>query len=422
MAALPVRAPNLSPAALESRILASPDHPYQGYVENDGRLDLPQLPQLSAVSSLLSGTTMMRTWFSSAQQWRTDVVTPTGEQDTYQTSQGTATWNFETGQITRVSGSSSTRLPEPEDFVPAQLALRVLHTAGKGVAVSSLPPQRIAGIAADGLEITPSADSTIGRVDIWADPATGVPLEASIYARGASSPALSSRFLDVELTAPAAATVAFKPAAGIPTAKTDTSAANALLLFLSPYSLPQTLAGKKQAPLPGSGPQNLSETGGSPGGGSGGVVLQNPGGTAVVIPDPGVGSITFYTVVDAQVLTYGTGLSSFIVAGLVTSAGSSAMSAATSAGAPVTFADGTGILIRTPLLTLLLVKTTHSGYYLLTGFVAPAVLVQAAGDLLNGLTEPLQIYSSAPWICASGASPNAVSAQCKPTPEGTPTP
>lgn len=339
--ALPVHALNLSPAALESRILASADRPYQGYAENDGRLDLPQLPQLGSVSSLLSGTTMIRTWYSDAQQWRTDVVTDTGEQDMYQDAKGTTAWDFETGQVTRVNGDPAAHLPRAEDFVPPQLALRLLHAVGKADPVTPLPAQRIAGIAADGLQIVPaSADNTIGRLDIWADPATGVPLEVSIYARGAAAPALVTRFLDVELTAPAASTVVFRPARGLAESTTSAGAFDTLL------------AGAPQTPMPISlNGQNIQP-------------VQLGAGTTA----------------------YGSGLDSFLVLGLPQSAGSSAMSAVAPAAAPVTFSNGAGELIKTPLLNLLLVRyqaPTGSLTFLMAGFIGSDELVQAGTDLLN---------------------------------------
>ena len=339
--ALPVHAVNLSTAELESRILASTDHPYQGYAENDGRLDLPQLPQLSSVSSLLSGTTMIRTWYSNANQWRTDIVTDTGEQDMYQDARGTTAWDFETGQVTRLNGTPPAHLPRAQDFVPQQLALRLLHTAGKADSVTSLPAQRVAGIAADGLQIVPaSADNTIGRIDIWADPDTGVPLEVSIYGRGESAPALTTRFLDVELTAPAASTVTFQAARGLAKSTTNTDDFDTLLAGTPFVSLPPTLAGGHAQPV-----QSGTDT-----------------------------------------VEYGSGLDSILVFGLPPTTGSSAMSAAAPAAAPVTFTDGTGELIKTPLLNLLLVRLgtdKHSLIFLLAGFVGSDRLVQAGTDLVN---------------------------------------
>lgn len=341
LGALPVHAADVSPSVLRARILASADHPYQGYAENDGSLDLPQLPQLGEVSSLLSGSTMIRTWFAGPSQWRTDVVTDTGEQDMYQTAAGTTSWNFETGQITRVTGNPQVRLPQPNDFVPPQLALRLLHTAAPTDPVTSLAPRRVAGIAADGIEVTTQEpDTTIGRVDIWADPATGVPLEAAVYARGASAPVIATRFLDIQLTAPATSTVTFQPAPGLAISSVGTSDINSLLDNRAFFPLPSTLDGQAQtASLKGYG---------------------------------------------AGVAGYGTGFSTFAVLFLGDQVGASAYSAAAGAAAPVTFPNGTGELIQTPLLTVLLARSDRFGrIYLLAGFVAPDPLIKAAGELLT---------------------------------------
>ena len=57
IAAWPVPASALSAAQLRARILASADVPYQGYAESDVNLGLPNLPDLSSVSTPLDGST-----------------------------------------------------------------------------------------------------------------------------------------------------------------------------------------------------------------------------------------------------------------------------------------------------------------------------------------------------------------------------
>lgn len=369
LGALPVSAAAVAPTALESRILASAAHPYQGYVSTDGELNVPQLPQLGVVSSLLSGVTTMRTWYSGPDQWRTDVVGLTGEQDMYQTSTGTVSWDFETGHITKVVGDPTVRLPRPMDLVPAQLGLRLLHAAGPDDRVTALPSLNIAGIAAAGLEIRPTAaNSTIGKVDIWADPATGVPLQVAVYARGAARAAISTRFLDVKLTAPAASDVAFSPAPGLPVSVATSSDVTALLDKRAFRPLPSSLGGLPAA-------QSLSGYG-------------------------------------AAVSGYGSGFTTFAVLYLADRLGDSAMSAATSGGAaPVTFgnggvgAPGTGRLIQTPLLSVLLVRGGQfDQVFLLAGFTTPDVLVKAAGDLLTYEHRPSPQVC---WEIAYGPTPGA---------------
>jgi hypothetical protein len=232
--------------------------------------------------------------------------------------------------------------------VPPQLALRLLHTAGPSDRLSALAPLKVAGISAVGLEIRPaSADSTIGRVDIWADPSTGVPLQVAVYARAATRAELNTRFLDVQLTEPAAADVTFLPAPGLPVSTATTSDITSLLDNRARVPLPSSLAG-----LPASA------------------------------------SLAGY---GAAVSGYGSGFATFAVLYLGDRLGDSAMSAATSAGAaPVTFgnggvgAPGTGRLIQTPLLSVVIARGQRfDQVFLLAGFTTPAVLVKAAGDLLT---------------------------------------
>ena len=370
--ALPVSAAPVAPTALKARILAAADHPYQGLVSSAGALAVPSLPQLGAVSSLLGGVTSIRTWFAAPDQWRTDVDGLTGEQDMYQTSAGTVSWNFETGQITQVVGNPSVRLPRPQDVVPAQLGQRLLRTAGPSDRLSALAPLKVAGISAAGLEIRPaSADSTIGRIDIWADPATGVPLQVAVYARGAARAELTTRFLDVQLTEPAVADVTFAPALGLPIATATTSDVTSLLDNRALIPLPTSLAG-----LPASA------------------------------------SLKGY---GAAVSGYGSGFSTFAVLYLGDRLGDSAMSAATSGGAaPVTFgtdgvgAPGTGRLIQTPLLSVVIARGQRfDQVFLLAGLTTPDVLVRAAGDLLTYERDAFQdLFCLAPLQSAGGTAPS----------------
>ena len=285
---------------------------------------------------------MIRTWYSKPELWRTDVITASGEQDTYGTELGTRSWNFETGQITQIIGDPVVRLPRADDFVPPQLAQRLLHTAAATDRLVSLPGREVAGIAAAGLEIQPTQpDTTIARVDIWADPATGVPLEVVVYSKASSSPMITTRFLDAKLTTPADSDVNFAPSDGIPVSTANSSDINSLLDTQARFPLPSELAGLPAAPALG-----------------------------------GYG---------ANVSGYGSGFGTFAVLFLGDRIGPSALSAATTAGAaPVTFTNGTGRLIRTPLLSVLLVRSNQAGrIFLLVGFTSPDLLTKAAGDLLT---------------------------------------
>jgi hypothetical protein len=201
---LPVSATTVDPARLRQRVLDSASRPYQGYAEIDGTLQLPELPNLRDVTALLAGATRVRTWYAAPSRWRFDVVSPIGERDVYGTPDGEFTWDYGANQLTRLIGASPVRLPRAGDLVPPELARRILSAAA-GDPVTALPARRVAGHDVAGLRLTPSdPDTTIGHVDLWADPATGLTLAVEVTARGASRPVLTSKFLELDPTAPPA--------------------------------------------------------------------------------------------------------------------------------------------------------------------------------------------------------------------------
>jgi len=339
IAAWPVPDSPLSAAALRARILASAGVPYQGYVESSVNLDLPALPDLGDVSALLDGITDQEAWYRSPGRWRADVVTTASEQDTYQTSQGLYEWDYNSDLLTQVIGAQPVRLPRAADLLPPDLARRLLGFASRADHLSRLPSHRLAGVDAAGLRLIPAEpDTTIGEVDIWADPSSGLPIEVSVTGRGASHPVLVARFLELSESRPSLATVTpgLSPDVGSTVAELP-DVSGILNTFAPP--LPARLAGNRR--------------------------VASPGG----LPD---------------VAAYGTGFARFAVLPLPPAAGQRVISAAGGAGAAgVSLSGGSGTLIETPLLTLLLVQSTYGGpVYLLTGAVTPALLVHAGSALL----------------------------------------
>lgn len=201
---LPASAAQVAPATLRQRIVDSAGRPYQGYTEIEGHLQLPELPNLRDLTALLTGATRVRTWYAAPSRWRFAEVSPVGERDVYGTPDGEFTWDYGANQLTWLLGGTPVRVPRAGDFTPPELARRVL-SAAQGDPVTALPARRVAGHDAAGLRLTPrDPDTTIGHVDVWADPDTGVPLAVEVTARGAASPVLASRFLEFDPTAPAA--------------------------------------------------------------------------------------------------------------------------------------------------------------------------------------------------------------------------
>lgn len=337
IAGWPVPNSAVSAAQLRARMLASADVAYQGYAESDVDLNLPNLPDLGNVTSLLDGSTDQYAWYRDPGQWRADVLTTAGEEDTYQTSQGTFDWTYTRNLFTQVLGSQPVRLPRAADLLPPALARRLLAFTGRGDAVSRLPSQRIAGLDAAGLRIVPAESATtVGAVEIWADPANGLPVEVKLFARGAGTPLLVTRFLDLSLSRPALATVTPDPAQGVGFTSTSLPNVSGILNQFGP-PLPYQLGGYTQ--------------------------VANPGGLA-------------------DVAAYGSGFARFVVLPLPARTGTSAMSAASSIGAAIKISGGSAVLIRASLLTMVLASPPGGPVYLLTGAVMPDVLERAAADLL----------------------------------------
>ena len=340
--ALPVPASPLTAAQLRARILASAAVPYQGYAESAVDLGLPDLPDLGDVSMLLDGTTDQYAWYRSPEHWRADVLTAAGENDVYQSGQETYLWDYGRNLLTQIVGAQPVRLPRSSDLLPPALGRRLLSFASSADHLSRLPSRRIAGVDAAGLRIVPAdRATTVGQVDIWAEPASGLPVQVEIIGRGGGSPARLARFLEVSSRRPALATVTPEPAPDVGVTTTRLPDVSGTLNGFGP-PLPGRLAGLTRIAVPA----GLRDLGG-----------------------------------------YGSGFSRFAVLPLPQGVGSRALAAAggAAAGAGVVRLDGgTGVLIDTPLLTVLLARSEFGGpVFLLAGAVTPALLLRAGSGLLT---------------------------------------
>ncbi len=182
-AALPVPGSAISAAALRDRILASARLPYQGYAESTVALGLPVLPDLQSVSRLFDGTTDQYVWYRSPGHWRADGLSTAGESDVYQVCRVTYRWTYAHNLLTRVVGAQPVRLPWSADLLPPALARRLIGLASPADRLSRLPSLRVAGVDAAGLRLVPAdRTTTVGAIDIWADPADGLPVECGSWA------------------------------------------------------------------------------------------------------------------------------------------------------------------------------------------------------------------------------------------------
>jgi outer membrane lipoprotein-sorting protein len=211
--ALPAADAEVSAADLRAAVLASGTVGFTGYAESAGGLDLPVTDELTSVADLFSDRTTMRVWWRGPTDNRVDVVSPAGETGTHRDATGTWTWEYERATATR--GLPTTlALPEPPDLLPTALGLRLLSEATDDE-VARTGARRVAGRDALGLRLTPAeAASSVTHADLWVDGGSGLPLQVQLFGEDADRPALDTRFLDLDLTSPRAATTAFEPPPG----------------------------------------------------------------------------------------------------------------------------------------------------------------------------------------------------------------
>jgi outer membrane lipoprotein-sorting protein len=332
--ALPASDTDVSAPELRAAVLASDTVAFSGFAESAGGLDLPVTDQLTSVADLFSDRTTMRVWWRGPADNRVDVLTPGGETGTHRDPTGTWTWEYENATATR-GQATPLALPAPPDLLPHSLGLRLLSEA-TDAEVSRIGARRVAGRDALGLRLTPAeAASSVGRVDVWVDGDTGLPLQVQVFEKDVGRPALDTRFLDLDLTAPSAVTTAFEPP---PDARVRVAQEADVVLEagrrIRPVPLPAELAGLPRRELSG-------------------------------VP-PGIG-------------LFGRGVTLLAVAPLPQRLAGELRS--TLGQSPDAVVDGTGVRVAVGPVALMLVNPSGHGPYVLTGTVTLDALVEAAAQL-----------------------------------------
>ncbi len=328
---------DVDPQQLLTRILASAGVAHQGVAESRGALGLPDLPRLGDIAGLLGDTTRTRVWWRSANAWRVDRVTPTGEEGLYAQGRDVLVgWDYERQRVQAVLGTPAARLPRADDLLPPQLGRRLLGGLGPTDRVTALPSRWVADRRAAGLRVEPAdRRSTIGAVEVWAEPASGLPLELQVTTR-AGRPAISTRWLELDLAEPDAELL--RPPAPASATSDITTAPDlvARVDALRRWELPTSLAGAR-------------------------ATRALAGGTA----------------------TYGEGLARFVVLPLPIGPGRDILDAARGLAPRRNLPGGEIAAVRSGVLSALAVVGNDGEHaYVLAGLVTPELLEQAAGELL----------------------------------------
>jgi len=339
--ALPAR----TPAQLLAEVAGNSSMPpLTGTVVETASLGLPSLPDTSgnsstSITSLLTGSHTVNVWYASPQRFRLAVPGSLTETDVIRDGSTAWLWESAANTVTKFSvpAHSTEPVPTTAPLTPQQAAQQVLAKVGPTTAVSVDSNVMVAGQAAYELVLAPrDARSLVGQIRIAVDGSNGVPLRLEVLARGATTPAFQVGYTAIAFVTPAPADLTFTPPSGAKVTQADMTGGKDQ--GASPDASTIGSGWLAVADLPSSGLTSNPAAAG--GGASGGPVSVNGG----------------------------SGDSSALLRTLLSSA------------AKVSGSWGTGRLLRTSLISVLI---TDNGR-MFVGAVQPSVLYAAAAQAAAG--------------------------------------
>jgi outer membrane lipoprotein-sorting protein len=213
--------PERTPAQLLAQVANATTPPLTGTVVETASFGLPQLPAAgnpTSLSSLLTGSHTIRVWYASPQHFRLAVPQSLSESDVIRDGRTAWLWQSTLNKVTKFTlpAHAPAKVTVPaQPVTPQQAAQQVLAAVGPTTAVSVASNVSVAGQAAYALVLAPKDHrSLIGQVQIDVDGRNGVPLRLQVFARGASTPAFQVGYTAVQFVTPAAADLTFTPPAG----------------------------------------------------------------------------------------------------------------------------------------------------------------------------------------------------------------
>jgi outer membrane lipoprotein-sorting protein len=218
--------PARTPAQLLAEVADSATPPLTGTVVETAAFGLPALPAAAnptSLSSLLTGSHTIRVWYSSPGHFRLSVPESLSESDVIRDGSTAWLWQSTLNKVTKFTlpahaakqaGQAGQAVPK-QPLTPQQAAQQVLAAVGPTTTVSVATNVTVAGQPAYALVLAPKdARSLVGQVQIAIDGRNGVPLRLQVFARGASSPAFQVGYTTIQFVTPAPADLSFTPPPG----------------------------------------------------------------------------------------------------------------------------------------------------------------------------------------------------------------
>jgi outer membrane lipoprotein-sorting protein len=215
--------PAKTPAQLLAEVADSATPALTGTVVETSSFGLPALPATgnpTSLSSLLTGSHTIRVWYSSPQHFRLAAPQSLSESDVIRDGSTAWLWQSTLNKVTKFtlpahSAARPSQAVPKQPLTPQQAAQQVLAAVGPTTTVSVASNVTVAGQAAYALVLAPKdARSLIGQVQIDIDGGNGVPLRLQVFARGASSPAFQVGYTAIQFVTPAPADLSFTPPPG----------------------------------------------------------------------------------------------------------------------------------------------------------------------------------------------------------------
>jgi outer membrane lipoprotein-sorting protein len=228
--ALPPRTPAQLLAAVAGDRGTIP--PLTGTVVETAALGIPQLPGAqnpSSITSLLAGSHTLKIWYDGPRKLRLAAPVQLGETDLIRNGTTAWLWQSNSDSVTRylIPAGHGDHAREPvmpkAPLTPQQAAQEALKVAGRSTLVTTEANVSVAGQAAYQLVLAPKASgSQIAKITIALDAQhLSVPLRVQVFAKGTASPVFQVGYTSISFVTPAASNFNFTPPPGA-TVRTET--------------------------------------------------------------------------------------------------------------------------------------------------------------------------------------------------------
>jgi hypothetical protein len=205
--------------------------PMSGQVVVSADLGIPQLPgreSPSSILSLLAGSHSINLSYADRTHYRLALPVPLGETDVIRNGGTAWIWQSSSDSVTQLTlpasdgslygmaGQAAAGSPSPGPVTPQQAVQQLLTAIGPSTSLTTSDTTTVAGEDAYQLVVAPrQSGSLIGSVVIAVDAQhPGVVLSVQVFAPGASSPAWSEAFSSITFATPDASTFLFTPPQG----------------------------------------------------------------------------------------------------------------------------------------------------------------------------------------------------------------